>query len=304
MPSQVVNATSFASNPSALLSLYELDTRYTSPLGSRILFHAGVNGLYQSVIWNGETYTAYPIELTESSINGNGSPPRPKLTVSNIHGFVSALLLEQGNLVGARFVRRKVFARFLDASNFANNVNPFGTPDPTAAYDDEIYFVNRKLQENPAVVELELSSPFELDNIQLPNRPMLATVCPFVYRDGETCGYKGPPITDRFGKSFTASAPAGYGYTLSDKGIWSNAVTYQIGDYVTIISQGDFTYGDVLVYVCAAANVTGDVNNPQFNPTNWVGDACAHNLLGCKQHFATGPIPYGGFLGTSRASYG
>ncbi len=303
MPNAVVNATSFSSNPSSLLSLYEIDTRYVSPVGSRFLFHAGVNGLYQSVIWDGETYTAFPIEVNDVIINGNGTPPRPKLTCSNINGVISHILLQQGDIVGARFVRRRVFARFLDAANFANGVNPFGTPDPTAAYDDEVFYINRKVREDPAVVEFETSSPFELDNVQLPRRPMLATVCPFIFRDGETCGYKGPPISDRFGKSFTDAAPAGYGFTLSDKGYWAAGVTYQIGDYVTIISQGDFTNGDTLVYVCAAANVTGDANNPQFNQTNWIADACPHNLFGCKAHYPTGPLQIGSFAGTSRSSF-
>lgn len=223
--------------------------------------------------------------------------------MSNVYGIVSSILLQQGDLVGARFTRRRVFCRFLDNVNFVNGVNPFGTPDPTAAYDDEIYFINSKLQEDPNVVSMETCSPFELDAVQLPRRPMLATVCPFVYRDAETCGYTGGPLTDQFGKSFTASAPAGYGFTLSDKGLWSNAVTYNVGDYVRIVSQGDFTFGDILVYVCDTAGTLGDVNNPQFNQTNWVADACQHNLNGCKTHFATGALPAGFYAGTSRSSY-
>ncbi len=235
-------------------------------------------------------------------LDGKGSTPRPKLTVSNINGFMSQFLLTEGDLVGARFVRRRVFARFIDAANFAGGVNPFGTPDPAAAYDDEIYFVNRKVTENPNVVEFECATPFEIDNVQLPARPMLATNCAFIYRDPETCGYRGVPVSDQWGKLFAAGAPGGYGFTLSDKGFWSALVTYQIGDYVTIISQGDFNYGDILVYVCSSANTTGTTNNPQFNQLNWIADACPHNLLGCKAHF-TGALPAGFFPGASRASY-
>lgn len=303
MPLQSANAQSFIFAPGALLSLYEVDSRYVSPLGQLYRFHAGVNGVYQPIVFNSQTYTAYPIEVSDMSIDGKGGIPRPKLLCSNINGFISNMLLQQGDLVGARFVRRRVFARFIDAINFPGSVNPFGTPDPTAAYEDEIWFINRKVREDPQVVEFELSSPWEIDNVQLPRRPMLATVCPFVYRDGETCGYAGAPVSDRFGKLFTADAPGGYGYTLTNQGVWSASATYQIGDYVTIISQGDFNNGDVLVYVCKAAGTTGLTNNPQFNDTNWIADACPHNLLGCKAHFATGPIPGGFFPGTSRASY-
>lgn len=303
MAIQSVNSESYRFNPSSLLSLYEIDSRYISSVGTVFRFHAGVNGLYQPVTFNGLSYTPFPIEVTDVLIDGKGTTPRPKLTCSNINGFISQFLLTEGDLVGARFIRRRVFARFIDAVNFPGYVNPFGTPDPTAAYDDEVYFINRKIREDPQVVELECSTPFELDNVQLPRRPMLATVCPFIYRDQETCGYNGAPKTDRFGKSFTTSAPTGYGFTLSDKGYWDAAVNYQIGDYVRIISQGDFTNGDILVYVCQVANTTGAINNPQFYDVNWIADACPHNLYGCKAHYPTGPLPAGFFPGTSRASY-
>lgn len=303
MALQSANATSFTPAPSALLSLYELDSRFISPIGDHWFFHAGVNGVYQPIVFDGQEYTPFPLEITDMAIDGKGTTPRPKLSCSNINGFVSQLLLQQGDLVGARFVRRRVFARFLDAVNFANGVNPFGTPDPTAAYEDEVYYVNRKVREDPQLVEFELATPWEIDNVQLPRRPMLATVCSAIYRDPETCGYAGVPVSDRFGKLFTAAAPGGYGYTLSDKGLWSSAVTYQIGDYVTIISQNDFTLDEALVYVCKTADTTGATNQPQFNDTNWIADACPHNLFGCKAHFATGPLPFLGFAGTSRASY-
>ena len=304
MALQSVNATADSFNPSALLNLYELDTRYVSPVGTVFRFHAGVNGLYQPVVFNSLEYTPFPIEVTDGAIDGKGNPPRPKLALSNVQGFISNILLQQGDIVGARFVTKRVFARYIDNSNFANGGNPFGTPDPTAAYEDEVYFINRKIREDAQVVQFEMCSPFELDGIQIPSRPMLATICTFVYRDPETCGYSGAPLTDRFGKSFTdAVVDGGYGFTLSDKGIWSDAVTYQIGDYVTIISQGDFTYGNILVYVCSAANTTGATNNPQFNQTSWVADACLHNIAGCKTHYPTGPLPGGFFAGNSRASY-
>lgn len=304
MPLAVTNATADSFNPSSLLSLYEIDSRYVALGGSVMYFHAGVNGLYQPVIFDGITYTPFPIEVNDMTLDGKGNPSRPKLVGSNINGFLSQFLLTQNDLVGARFVRRRVFARFLDGANFVAGVNPFGTPDPAAAYEDEVYFINRKISENPQTVEFELCTPFELDNVQLPRRPVLATVCTFIYRDPETCGYSGPPISDRFGKLFTAAPPDGYGYTLLDKGIWADAATYDEGDYVTVISLGDFTYGDRLVFVCTTDGTTGAANNPQFNQTNWIADACPHNLLGCQAHFPSpAALPLGAWPGTSRASY-
>lgn len=298
------NAQSFIADPGCLLSLFELDSRYVSPNGDRYFWHAGVNGRYEPIIFNGVTYTAFPIELTDWGTDGKGNPVRPKLRASNINGYISQFLRVQNDLVGAKLTRTRVFARFIDAANFVESINPFGTPDPSAAYEPDIFYVNRKVVETPEIVEMEMTSPWEIDNVQLPRRPMLATVCTHVYRDGETCGYTGIPVSDRFGKSFTDAAPDGYGYTLNDRGVWDSGETYQVGDYVTITSQNDFTFDEVFYYVCSQPDITGAANNPQFNQTNWVADACPHNLFGCKAHFpAPAQLPAGFFPGTSRASY-
>lgn len=297
-----VNAQADFFAPTALISLFTLDSRFVSVNGSVYRFCSSVNGQYRPVVFDGITYTPLPIEVDGFDILGDGGIPRPKLRASNINGFFSQFLLTQGDMVGARFTRTRVFARFLDNVNWERG-NPYGTPDPTAAYEPDIYYVNRKVTENPEMVELELSSPFELDGAKLPRRPILSIQCAFHYRDPETCGYSGAPVSDRFGKLFEEAAPDGYGYTLNPRGAWTADNTYAVGDWVSIISENDFTYGETLVYVCAAANTTGASNNPQFNPTNWVPDGCPLNLLGCKAHFPTGPLPFGAFPGTSRSSF-
>jgi lambda family phage minor tail protein L len=303
MSLQPVNAESFSFTPTTLLSLYTLDSRFISCNGSVVNFHPGVNGLYKPVVFDGVSYTPFPIELVEASINGQGSLSRPKLRCSNIKGFVSAFLLTTGDLVGARLTVKRVYARYIDGVNFANGVNPFGTPDPTAAYEDQIWFINRKISENPDYVEMECSTPWEIDGVKLPFRQLNATVCGFRYRDGETCGYTGVPVSDRFGKLFAAAeVDGGYGYTLNPKGEWIEGETYLQGDWVSVVSQNDFSFGETLVYVCRVTGTTGSINNPQFNSTNWIADMCPHNLLGCDAHFDS-PLPFGAAPGISRASY-
>lgn len=295
-------AESFSFAPTALLSLYTLDSRFVSVNGAVYKFHAGVNGLNKSLIFNGEEYAPFPIEVTDFEILGSGGVSRPKLRASNVNGFISQFLRTQGDLVGAKVLRQRVYARFADDANWPAG-NPYGTPDPTAAYDPDIFFVSRKVVENPELVELELSSPWEVDAVKLPRRPVLSTICSFEYRDVETCAYSGAPVCDRFGKKFTDSAPDGYGLTLSNQGTWSSSSTYQPGHWVTITSESDFSYGKTLVYVCVVANTTGSFNNPQFNSTNWIADACPHNLFGCKLHYPTGPLRTSSFAGTARAPY-
>ena len=48
--------------------------------------------------------------------------------------------------------------------------NPYGTPDPTAEYPQEIYKIDRKSAENRDVVQFELASVFDLAGIRAPNR--------------------------------------------------------------------------------------------------------------------------------------
>ena len=48
--------------------------------------------------------------------------------------------------------------------------NPFGTPDPTAEFPREIYFLDRKISENRDIVQWEAISALDLVNVKLPKR--------------------------------------------------------------------------------------------------------------------------------------
>ena len=48
--------------------------------------------------------------------------------------------------------------------------NPYGTPDPTAEFPQEIYFLDRKVTENRNVVTWEAQSALDLVNVKLPKR--------------------------------------------------------------------------------------------------------------------------------------
>lgn len=48
--------------------------------------------------------------------------------------------------------------------------NPYGTPDPTAEYPQEIYKIDRKSAETRAIVQFELAASFDLANIRIPLR--------------------------------------------------------------------------------------------------------------------------------------
>ena len=56
------------------------------------------------------------------------------------------------------------------SSTSTSQSNPYGTPDPTAEYPQEIYKIDRKSAENRAVVQFELAAAFDLANIRIPLR--------------------------------------------------------------------------------------------------------------------------------------
>lgn len=178
--------------PSAVIELFELDA--TSLGGEVYCFHSGTNGLNQEIVWNGVTYGRYPIEATGFEFSGNAQVPRPKIRVSNILSAITTLLLEFDDLIGAKFTRRRTLAKYLDAVNFSGSVNP--SADPTAEFPVDIYFVDRKSNEDRNTVEFELAAGIDLIGIQLPRRQVIQNICVWKYR-GPECSYTGAPIWDQ-----------------------------------------------------------------------------------------------------------
>lgn len=190
-------------NPSSIIELFELQL-VTALHGANTIFrfHAGTNDVSNGdVIWAGNTYQRYPIEVEGFEYSGNGQLPRPKIRVSNIFGTITAILLTVNNtssgndLNGAKLTRIRTLARYLDAANFTGGTNPYGTPDPTAEFPREIYYLDRKVSENRDIVEWELAAAFDLAGVRAPKRQCIANRCQWVYRSTE-CSYTGPPIAD------------------------------------------------------------------------------------------------------------
>ena len=160
-------------NPSAIIELFTLQLDNSLHGATTIYrFHNGSslkdNG---EIVWAGNSYQRFPIKA-EGFAFRQGQLPRPTLTVSNALGTITAILLSvntttAGNdLTGATVTRIRTLARFLDAVNFPGDINPYGTPDSTAEFPQEIYKIDRKSTENRDVVQFELASVFDLAGIR------------------------------------------------------------------------------------------------------------------------------------------
>lgn len=187
--------------PLALVEMFIWDSTVIG--GADVLrWTPGTTATHQPIVWQGQTYTPFPIEASEFEMKANGTLPRPKLRASNIGGILGNYLRSIGNGLGAKVTRKRTLGKYLDAANF-----PGGNPnaDPTSAYPDEIYFVARKASENPIQVEIELAVKFDVSGVDLPRRQVIAGTCQWIYRSAE-CSYAGPPVQDINGNPTSSAA--------------------------------------------------------------------------------------------------
>jgi lambda family phage minor tail protein L len=223
--------------PSAVIELFQLQINTVQHgANETYYFHAGVNATNSAdIIWNGQAYLAFPIEATDFEYTGTGSLPRPKLRISNIFGTITALMLSlPSGLEGAKVTRIRTLARYIDGINFSGGTNPYGSPDPTAEFPREIYYIDRKAAENRDLIEFELASAFDLVGVRAPKRQCVSNVCQWTYR-GPECGYAGNAYFN-----FNDQPVATVGQDVCGKRLSSCEARFsqqRIGGYITLGSN-------------------------------------------------------------------
>ena len=178
-------------DPSAIVTLYQLDL--TSLGGSILYFTNERNEKLENVVWQGLTYVAIPIEVTGFAVTGSGQFPRPLVKISNYAAVMSGVSKQYQDLVGIKFTRKRTRLKYLDAVNFTSGVNT--SADPNTYYTDDIYYVNRKTNENRQYVEWELTSALDLSGVLLPRRQIIQNTCTWKYRSAE-CSYAGGAVAN------------------------------------------------------------------------------------------------------------
>ena len=208
--------------PSAIIELFQLElTKAVNGVDTTFYYHAGTNELVTDIVFGGLTYAAYPIEVDGFELTAKGTLPRPSMRISNVNSAISALLLLY-NPLQAKVTRIRTCKKFLDAVNFTGG-NP--TADPTAKFEDEIWYIDRVANENLQLVEFELTSKLDLTNLVLPRRQVLEH-CPWKYRGAE-CGYRGTRYFDLNDKSTTAANDqCAKRYTSCTKRFTSGAIPF------------------------------------------------------------------------------
>ena len=288
--------------PTAVLDFYKIYPDRVNIPTLFIGFHGGA--LFdKSVIWQGIQYLPLAIEAEGFDILGDGTLARPKIRVANENAIVTNLLQNYNDLVNAKVIRKRVFARYLDDVNFDGG-NPFGLADPKAEISEDEWIMGRKTQESKVFVEFELNSPLDLETFNVNYRSVVAKFCPWQYR-GEGCRYVGWPVERENAEPFTdgdgnavipnyqkpSASPVGFFYDPSAE--WTLGRTYEKGN-IAVVSSPLITVPPIdggreedeepfkTVYVCVSGNVN---QNPYDNPTYWQKDGCCKKLSACQKRF-------------------
>jgi lambda family phage minor tail protein L len=177
--------------PMEIVEMFVFDA---NPIGvpTVLCWHPGTTIADQSITWQGVVYDPFPVESSGFEMTAAGQLPRPTLRASNITGQLGAFLRSMNDGLGAKITRKRTLGKYLDAVNF-----PGGNPnaDPNTYFPDEVFFISRKVAENPIFMEIELAVPFDVAGAKIPWRQVMSSTCQWVYR-GPDCGYAGGAVSN------------------------------------------------------------------------------------------------------------
>ena len=192
------------STTSALITLFEMYLEHMD-LGI-VRFTSGNVDTQTSVVFNGETYYAWPIEADGFERNAQGSAERPTLRVAAIYPEMVAILMS-GKLQGSLVKRIRTFRDFLD-----DGVDP----SPTSTLPIDIYRVECiKEWDSTSHAVIELANPLDIENAHFPKRQIIRDYCywryrtydsikdAFVYSGVSPCPYAGENCFNRLNESVT-----------------------------------------------------------------------------------------------------
>lgn len=184
----------------------------------------------KSIWWQGKEYTPWPVMIEGLEVSSDGSVAAPILSVANLDGTISAMCLAYQNMVQAKVSICMTFAQYLDARNFPDGNQE---ADPTKEKLDVFYIDSKTVEDNEAI-HFALSSPADLQGIQIPSRQIhsLCTWCIRGQYRGPSCGYTGENYFDENGNAVDDPSKDVCGGLLSDcKKRWGEADQLPFGGF-------------------------------------------------------------------------
>ena len=127
-------------------------------------------------------YRPFHLSVSGFEISGSNKLPQPKVTFSNMDGAFTDLNSDFDDLVGFKLIRIRTYAKFLKSINGVNQASY----NENAHFHPDVWYFNRKMEENNQFCVYELASVFDVEGIRFPKRRMYSNYCPFVYK-GPDC---------------------------------------------------------------------------------------------------------------------
>lgn len=137
-------------------------------------------GSAHSVTFDGQVYSPFDITADGFEMSGDGKLPRPTLTVSNVSGIFTPLLVAHKDLKGAILTRMRTFSKFLDDGS---------DPDPTARFADDVFILNKKTKDDGNIVQWECAALMDVEGARLPGRQIVRDYCDHTTRQWNGSAY-------------------------------------------------------------------------------------------------------------------
>lgn len=146
---------------------------------------------YSPIVFDGNTYYALPVEMTDFEVNTEGVQNRPELRIANVESVLrNSSIFQNANdggtdgianftlddLIGKRITKRQTLEKYLiiDPSTISTKA--------VVEYPKRTYIIDRVKQRNAELVVFELANPFDLEGVTLPARQVIGKYCPWIYQ--------------------------------------------------------------------------------------------------------------------------
>lgn len=144
------------------VELFILDLTTIPGLGTSILYLTPSAGNTNTVIWGGNTFLPWPIEIDGIEHNSDGAPARPTLNVGNLDAnkLIGTLVFGYSDIIGAKVDYIRTFEPYLGGAG-------------EISMPRLKYLIGKKLAHDESVISFQLRSPLDKERAYYPNRQML-----------------------------------------------------------------------------------------------------------------------------------
>lgn len=145
----------------AYVELFDFDFSSTNiPELSESIFRCTPNNSESSIVFGGDTYTPFPIQITGINQSSEGAPARPKIVISNVTKYIGGLVFSYNDIIGTTVTFIRTFEPYLGSSSRIS-LPPLR------------YYISKKTQHDKTLISFELRDFRDKERAFMPKRQML-----------------------------------------------------------------------------------------------------------------------------------